>query len=337
MGICAVKGRIVALILALGAAFLLYGDDFGESFKINPNHSISIATENDVYFEPFVNTDRFYTAGHSISYLSPEYADSWLNNVAIFSHLYGKNFARFGVKLTQELYTPDDKYKYDFTPPTRDILFGAALYASAEFISRTRDFAEQISLDLGVIGPLALGRQAQNGIHKLTNNRQARGWDYQLKNEPLVNLHYGIIYRWVFIEDFFDILPWASFSLGNANVSISAGAKMRIGYGLRNDFGYQKVKSRFAQIIADDGFKIYAFFGAQGSLVGRDIFIEGNTGKNGRKSSVRIKHELYAFEAGAMVGYKYFSIGYVWSNESPRFKEQRGQHKYGSLRIEIMF
>ena len=308
-------------------------------FKINKNHSINIVSENDAYFEPFIRSDEYYTAGHYFSYLSPEFADSWINKIAGFAHLYDAHFTRFSIALKQEIYTPENKYIYNdgTTPLQNDILFGAGLYANLSFVSRTRDFMEQFSIDLGVAGPLALGKEAQNGVHKLTNNGIARGWDYfGLKNEALINLHYGIIWRWVFIEDFFDILPYFQISLGNAYTAANAGARFRVGYGIRNDFGFQKLKSRFAQNIADDGLKIYAVFGVNGSVVGRDMFIQGNS-FGGAKSGVKLNHFLYEIEFGAMIGWKYLSFGYIYTAESKRFKEQKWQHKYGSIRLEIMF
>ena len=310
-------------------------------FKINQNHAINIVSENDAYFEPFIKSDEYYTAGHFISYLSPEFeVDSWINKIAGFAHLYDTHFTRFAISLNQELYTPDKKYNYNdrAVPLCDDILFGAGLYANLSFLSRTRDFMEQFSLDIGLVGPKAFGKQVQNGVHRLTNNGEAKGWDYHgLKSEILVNLHYGFIYRWVFIEDFFDVLPYFQISLGNAYTALNVGARFRVGYGIRNDFGLQKLKSRFAQNIVDDGLKIYAVFGINGSIVGRDMFVEGNTGKNAPKSGVKLNRFLYEIEFGAMIGWKYLSFGYIWSNESLRFKGQNGHHKYGSIRLEIMF
>ena len=327
---------LATLFFAIFALFApLFAD---ESFAPNKNHSITILSENDAYFEPFIRSDEYYTAGHYVSYLSPEFEDAWINKIAAFSHLYDKHFSRFSIALKQEIYTPDKKYNYDFAPPTNDILFGAALYANLAFVSRTSDFMEQFSVDIGVAGPYAFGGQVQNGIHRMTNNREVLGWNVgSLKNEVLVNLHYGMIGRWVFIEDFFDVLPQFQISLGNAYTAVNAGVRFRIGYGIKNDFGAQRFKQRFTQNIVDDGLKVYAFFGASGSIVGVDMFVEGNTGKGAPKSPVTINRFLYEVEVGAMVGWKYVSLGYIWTNEYPRFREQNGHHKYGSLRLEVVF
>ncbi|MGX3011150.1 lipid A deacylase LpxR family protein [Helicobacter sp. 23-1044] len=307
-----------------------------DEFTPNKNHAINIVSENDAYFEPFIKSDRYYTGGHFVSYLSPEFADSALNYIAGFSHLYDKHFTRFFLSLNQELHTPS-KANYDSVVANDDLLFGAGLYANLSFVSRTRDFMEQFSIDLGVAGPLALGKETQSAIHALTNNRIYKGWDYRaLKNEFLFNFHYGFIWRWVFIEDFFDVLPHFQISLGNARTAINAGAKFRLGYGIKNDFGLQKLHSKIAQNIAGDGLKVYVFFGASGSIVGRDMFIEGNS-FGGAKSGVKLERFLYEAELGAMIGWKYVSLGYVWSNQSKRFRGQIRQHKYGSIRLEIMF
>ncbi|RDU65023.1 lipid A deacylase LpxR family protein [Helicobacter sp. MIT 14-3879] len=305
-----------------------------DNFKKNENQIISILTENDAYFEPFIKSDKYYTAGHYISYVSSEYENIFLNKIALLSYLYDNNYSRFNITLNQEIYTPASKYT--IPPPKNDALYGAAFFVTFGVINRTRNLMEQISLDIGFVGPWALGKQIQNGIHKITNNRSSLGWDYQIKNEFLLNLNYGLIYRWTFIEDFFDILPQANIFLGNSYTAISAGARMRIGYGIKNDFGIQKYKSKISQIIVEDGLKIYALVGINGSIVGRNIFIEGNT-FGGVKSNLKLNRFLYEYELGLMIGYKYISLSYLYTRSSKAFKTQNDLHSYGSIRLEISF
>lgn len=303
-------------------------------FKKDNHQMLSLVTENDAYFRPFIKTDRYYTAGHYLSYTSKEFDDSFLNKIKLFSYLYDSSYARFNISLNQELHTPLNKFTPN--PSKDDAPYGAALFASFSSINRTKNFVEQLGVDIGVIGPIALGRQTQNTIHKITSNRPSLGWDTQIRNEFLLNLNYGIIYRWNFIEDFFDILPQGQVFLGNGYTAISAGARMRIGYGMRNDFGIQKFKSKISQSMVDDGLKIYILAGTNGSIVGRDIFIEGNT-FGGVKSNLEIKRLIYEFELGAVIGYKNVSLSYLFTRGSKKFRGQKDFHSYGSIRLDISF
>lgn len=330
----------IAVLFILALQMALFANWEGhKSFNINKNQSVGLITENDSYIDilkGYTRTDKLYTAGQYLSYLSPEFENSQINEISALSRLYDTHFTRFAIAIKQEMHIPKDRDRRKFTPPKNDILFGASLYANVAFISRTPDFMEQLSLDLGVVGPYAFGKETQNGVHRLTNNPHIYGWDYAaLKSEFVANLHYGLIWRLRIYDDYFDALPQFRLSLGNAFTAVATGINFRLGYGLENDFGSPKLKSRFHQNIAGNGLKIYGVFGINRNYIARDIFIEGNTGRN--KSAVRAKHVVDEIELGAVIGWKNFSLGYVYVTETPRFKEQNFHHKYGSFQLEYIF
>lgn len=310
-----------------------------QEFITNKNQSINLISDNDSYIDmlkPNVLSDKYYTAGQYLSYLSQEFQHSPINEFALLSRLYGDYFSRFSVAIKQEMHTPKDRNYNKFTPQSDDILFGATLYANAAILNRTPDFMEQISLDIGVSGPYAFGKEVQNFVHRITKNPIITGWDYAaLKNEIIANLHYGMIYKVRIFDDYIDALPQFQLSLGNALISANFGIKLRIGGGLSNDFGLSKLKSRFHQNIISDALKIYGVIGVNKSVVWRDIFIDGNTFKH--NSGVKANRFVDEFEIGAMIGYKHFSLGYLFTQESKRFKEQKAGHKYGSFVMEFVF
>lgn len=312
--------------------YFLFCDEM--DFKKDEHQMVSIVSENDAYSRIFVKNNEKMYIGHYLSYTSKEFDDSFLNKIKLLSYLSNNSYARFNISLNQEIYTPINKYST--TMLNNDIPYGAALFASLSSINRTKNFVEQLGVDIGSVGPLALGKQTQNFIDKITSNAPSLGWNNQIKNEFLLNLNYGVIYRWNFIEDFFDILPQGQIFLGNGYTAISAGAKMRIGYGMKNDFGIQKYKSSFSSIITNDGFKMYFLTGVDGSIVGRNIFIQGNT-FGGLKSGLTLNPFVYDFEVGFVVGYKNISLSYLFTRNSKEFKEQINFHNYGSIRLDIIF
>lgn len=312
--------------------YLLFCDEM--NFEKDKYQMISLVSENDAYSKIFVRNNEKIYIGHYLSYTSQEFDDSFLNKIKLLSYLSDSSYSRFNISLNQEIHTPMNKYAT--TILNNDMLYGSAIYASLSSINRTKSFVEQLGVDIGFVGPLALGKQTQNFINKITSTSPSLGWNNQIKNEFLLNLNYGVIYRWNFIEDFFDILPQGQIFLGNDYTAISAGARMRIGYGMKNDFGIQKYKSSFSSIAVDDGLKIYFLAGINGSIVGRNIFIQGNT-FGGVKSGLSLNPFVYDCEVGFVVGYKNVSFSYLFTRTSKEFKKQINFHNYGSLRLDIIF
>jgi hypothetical protein len=97
----------------------------------------------------------------------------------------------------------------------------------------TRNRFFQWGVSLGTIGKAALGKQMQNGFHKLIDVDPSLWgwiWDYQLKTEPGINLH-GL-YAKGLIEDktsFFQLTPVTNLTLGTSFTNISEGLFFQLG------------------------------------------------------------------------------------------------------------
>lgn len=64
----------------------------------------------------------------------------------------------------------------------------------------------------GIVGPPAMGEQAQNGFHDMIAVPRAQGWDHQLGTEPILQLSYFQKVRFVDVLDkttgrMFDVIP----------------------------------------------------------------------------------------------------------------------------------
>lgn len=238
-------------------------------------HHIVLSSDNDAYFEP-TNYDRYYTAGHNLSYTSKEWINSPLCHVAILSRFADERASAFRISLGQEIYTPSDRFSLQ--PPSNDAPYGGYLYLNTMIQNRTYNFVEQLELNLGMVGKDALGKEAQEWIHKLINLYSLAGWNSQIKNEFIFNLYYKAIYRLDIIPNIFDVLPYGVIALGNAYTHAELGMRMRIGYGLHGDFGMQKATSNHIGTTSlSDNFRFYIIGGISERFVGRNIFIQGNT------------------------------------------------------------
>jgi len=149
--------------------------------------------------------------------------------------------------LGQTILTPHNVITY--TPSRRDRPFAGFLYAGIE-ASRIREEKfpvnegtpeertlgrERLSVvaTLGVVGPLAGGRDAQSGVHILRENRMAKGWLVsQLGNQPQINIRLVRDRMPVRIADNADFTVTEEVTLGTTQTYAGIGGTARIGRGL---------------------------------------------------------------------------------------------------------
>lgn len=311
---------------------------------------ITIQTENDL-FAKLANTDRHYTNGLKLSWLSGPTTDlpDWLKAIStppligLFTN--NENITgtthRVGVSLSQAIFTPDDT---DTTAPIpTDRPYAAWLHTTFSLESiRTNDAGEawqdQWKLDLGVIGPAALGRQVQNGWHKIINAEQASGWANQLKNEPGINLSFERAWRSNLFQTpkmfglATDIIPYSSIAVGNVLTYAGVGGVWRIGPTLPDDFGPPRIypgTGGSEWFHASTGFDWYLFAGAEGRAVARDIFLDGNTFRD--SMSIDKRPLVGDFKLGAVAVLGSVRLSFTHDFRTREFYGQPKIDQFGSL------
>ncbi|NQV46103.1 MAG: lipid A deacylase LpxR family protein [Rhodospirillales bacterium] len=292
--------RYIALIV-LFAGVILPGAAFADDRKDFGTWSFQL--ENDL----FAGTDQHYTNGLRLSWLSPDgdtvewlaLARDALEAVALDDddRTRGNKQAHFGASLGQDIYTPTDRYRTDVIANDRPYagwLYGAvALHTITDHgkIDATRaglKDLESVELQIGVVGPWALGEQAQNLIHEVRLIDTFNGWDNQLNNEPGVVLLYDRKWRLASPTAIFggldlDAIPGAGVSLGNVMTEARAGGTVRLGWNLPENFGPPSlIQGGVPFHELDDaangsGLGVYLFAAAEGRYVAHNMFLDGNT------------------------------------------------------------
>lgn len=160
---------------------LIVKNPFTGSF-IWPYSSFRLLFDNDI----FNNTDRYYTNGVHLIYNSPALAFFRINR--IFPAINKQSVEFNSIELNHAIYTPFTTKK----PPTliNDRPYASILYLT--FLRRTEKLSGKMSiessLDVGVIGEIALGSILQQGVHSsLITNDFPLGWETQIKNDLLLN------------------------------------------------------------------------------------------------------------------------------------------------------
>lgn len=303
----------------------------------DPYGTFTFSIENDM----FGGSDRYYTNGFQFAYRSGS-ADlpgplEWLNQR--LDWLMGPGNLRWGWAAGQSLFTPEDTETTQ--PDPRDRPYAGYLYGALS-LSRTSELTSNLfELQLGVVGPSALGEFVQNNYHDLINIDQTNGWKTQLKDEPAITALYER--RWrrplgqigpVQVE----AIPALNISLGNVQTYAGAGALFRMGQGLEADYGPPRMRpalagSTWIQPRQELGW--YLFAGVDGRAVARDIFLDGNTWRESRSVDKRLL--AGDFQAGAAVLWRgvRFSYTQVWRSEE--FYGQKGTQSFGSLSVSFRF
>ena len=309
-------------------------------YAVSEGGTFSLTFENDL----FGNSDQNYTNGARISYVTPRneitkvgrFARRNLGWLTDADDWYGT------VALGQNIYTPED---LSLRPPDPDDRpYAGFLYVSFGIAADRGDRLDTIALDLGVVGPAAQADDSQRIIHDLFGFNDPKGWDYQLENEPGVRLLYERKYRFGYDFDLpvfnlaVDAAPHYALALGNVDTSAAAGLTVRVGDKLRDNYGPPRVRPALAGpgfYEADSGFGWYLFAGAEGRVVGRNIFLEGNTF---RDSPSVDPHRLVAdLQAGVALQFGGYELSYTHVFRSPEFEGDDGFNDFGSLTLSAKF
>lgn len=271
-------GVAAAVFLALGGQAL--ADEHGRFNLLEENNSL--------YF----HTDKHYTQGLRFSYLAPSVLagdafDRPFDYLSANTPIFAADAAdrRYALLLGQSIFTPENLTSRPPNPHDRP--YAGWLYGGVSLLQRDGGvMLENLELDIGVVGPGAFGKQVQNDWHQFIGIKQARGWSGQIQNEPGGVLTYQRLWRLQIAggDNFgIDAVPEAGATLGNVFTFGEAGGMLRIGKGLGADYGPPRVRPAlsgtdyFDSDRAGDGLGGYFYVGTQGRVVGRNIFIDGNT------------------------------------------------------------
>jgi lipid A 3-O-deacylase len=340
---------VLSASLLLGFSALA-GDNFDRDYNQGP--SFTVIEENDL----FVNTDRHYTQGLRLSYLTGDkkIADQ-LPEDATFLERMGKNHMvwgfdpksyRIGYEIGQNIYTPKDigisTLQANDRPYAGWLYFGLNLQRRGETLKNETPTMENVSLLMGIIGPWSLSKEAQIWVHEVRGFDLPEGWHYQLKNEPAIALRYqrfwlyrmGERYRWNA-----DFIPDVGLSVGNPLTAAQLGGTVRLGWNLPDDFGVQQGDS--LSIVAGgpsptrtSHWGAYIYGAASGRAVAYNTFIDGNMFYS-NPHTVEREPLVADLRWGVVAASKYVEGGYSFIFRTQEFKGQTEHDIFGSVYFRV--
>lgn len=328
------------LVGCLTGALLLMANSFARA--IEPSGSYTLLIENDV----FTGTDQHYTNGLRLSYLSrqddvPDFIRKFASAMP-FVELDAR--LRAGFALGHNIYTPNDIQATLVVPDERP--YAGYLYAGiavvAESDSESGNILDTWELDLGVVGPSALGEEVQNSFHRLIGSPKAMGWANQLEDEPTLSLMHERKWRhlWKHPESGlgFDITPHIGGSIGNVATYLNLGATVRVGKGLARDYGPPRIRPSLPGagfFMPQEGIGWYVYAGVDGRAIAHNIFLDGNTFKD----SHGVDSNLWVGDAqfGLVLTFSKMQIAYTHVHRTKEFDGQDSGDNFGAVSISARF
>jgi lipid A 3-O-deacylase len=322
---------------------------------------LRLYTEND-FWKLRGSTDRYFTNGVKIDFffLPPGTKKGILDKIFFvlpFERDGQPNATRnnnFAMSFGMNQYTPLSIKRT--TIDSNDRPYAGWMFLALKCISNDFGRSERLSTEysFGVIGPAAHQKFVQTKFHEWTGDQKPMGWDYQIHNDPAINLN--LVYEKGVVNPAPNIEMMGNFeaNIGTVTNYFGLGATFRVGlfndyflneFGLRQ--GKNKVKrytkctdpkkrTRFYSQNLDRKFQFYAYIKPSFRIVIDNSLLEGGIFHYDESPYVLRADRLKRFYAHSEFGFclAYRGVGLTFSQlfRTPEFDGAFDTH-WGALTL----
>ncbi|MDB2499573.1 lipid A deacylase LpxR family protein [bacterium] len=345
---CSLSGLLVFSACVFGQ------DDYLDEPLEKPGPwSLNIYFENDL----FSDTDQQYTNGAKVSWVSPDVSEYVHTNFPVLTEFFDRevhflsdayNVKNLAFSIGQNMYTPEDIAATELIESDRP--YAAWLYLSAGFHAKNDRIQDTFEVQLGMVGPAALGEEIQDIVHDFRGIPKANGWGNQIRNELGLNL---VGERRIRLEPDNTGMGWETdaiasggFVIGNVSTHLNMGIEGRLGYNLPQDFGTTHIRpggetnipfldDRFEGMRREQDYGFLLFASVEGRAVARDIFMDGNTFRDSH--SVNKEPLVADLALGVKFKIRSFKVSYAMVHRTKQFDLQPEAHTFGSMMVSFTY
>ncbi len=329
--------------------------DYGDGY-------LTLYVDNDL----FSGSDKDYTNGGRISWISGNRPVAEIRGVQRWlRYLIGDESSaepfrivsgfddssaisyNFGFALTQLMYTPEDPESLALIPGERPyagvLLLGFSLHAMDQNVLNT------VAFSVGTVGRHAYAEETQDFVHSVRGMEKFNGWDNQVPNEPLFNLHLSQKRRLLLVDYRNGIFAVDGFhesaiGIGNYRTEAQVGALIRVGFNLPVEFSDPRLSPQAYshklfqdERVSESFWSLYAILGARGYAIARDVTLDGPMFRGGFETDV--SREPWVAEAYAGFGLRLsdWELSYIHTFRTKEYDTQNGDLSFGSIAIRKSF
>lgn len=327
--------RTASTLIALAGLLLVARPSLAVS-QVEPQSTYTLIFENDLFYQ----TDRDYTNGVEASWSPPEQGAQFIpaSTMAPLLSLFDLRDIRASLSLGQLMFTPEHVALVN--PPTGERPYAGFLYGGISLSEATDVGQKQLRVQLGMVGPASLAADSQKLIHGLRGFDFPRGWNTQLRDEPGLVIAYQESQAIGSLSGKnglgMDVRSHFGATVGNIFDYLSAGIMARAGLNTPNDDGPPRIQpaalSSF-QYEPNGHFGAYLFAGGEARLIGRNLFLDGNSFQSSR--SVSKKAIVGDLVVGAAVTVENFRLSFAHTFRSREYAQQDQFDQFGTLSISM--
>lgn len=210
-------------------------------------HVFSIHSDNDLFRLDGRESDRYYTAGHYVSFGFGTPVKNKLSSF-ILSTPFRKSHSWVEAKITQQLNTPEI-----LTTPFRqvgDYPYAASLYASIgrTTLSEREKSRYRTEVILGTIGSHALGMEFQQSLHSVVSSLYPQGWKNQLPNQFIFNYDVVVESKIVSLFSKSHLNGFGQLRVGSLYTGLQVGINLNVftfSHSYFNDISFAKPSTKW--------------------------------------------------------------------------------------------
>lgn len=147
---------------------------------------------------------------------------------------------RSGLGIGQIMQTPSDSTRTDLI--INDVPYAGAITAHGTWFAFNNKEFYGLEIICGLMGPLSMAEQTQKTAHKIFDSVDPKGWDNQLKTEPLLNINYMVKRKILSLGSpggfSMDTAIGGNMGIGNLFTQASVSVDIRIGHNMTRGFFY---------------------------------------------------------------------------------------------------
>lgn len=293
----------------------------------------------------FVGTDGGgYTNGVYASWFDlastnrDEYAEPWLTRPFSDWLLPGSEglVEVSAYTLGQAMLTP--KNIEDPEPDPNDAPYAGLLLFRSSYTVLNADVSDTLSVGLGIVGPSSGADEAQRVIHKMVGSTKPRGWDHQIRDEPVLQLERIRVWRFGPTPTegpHADLLLLGVGSLGNLETTAGAAAIIRYGTRLQESFGTAaQIVGRVSHPMAiNGGWQLYG--GVSADYVLHQIYVRGSEWRSGREGDLR--NDQYAAYGGVSYSWDNWSLTFSFVGNTNLDDRSSARQRFGTVKLGWKF